>query len=228
MMSEIDERRIDDVWILYDTGSAMTVCLHRFPKKELGTNDDNGGPRCEAAFRVASVAKPIVSAEGLFQAGWSIVIPKIGWCFVITPQRSDNRVASATGNVVAERKNQHRWRLGSVDHIRSENESRSARTPSCRPGDEQAPKAASSSNRRVLPMLETRPELQENRGGRELLRETDGDALEVSTKAVAPNAPSHAATGGASEAQNWRTFHFAIGVFSVRLVKDARQVTGSE
>ena len=35
---------------------------------------------------------------------------------------SDNHVASATENVLAERESQHWWRIGSVDHSRSENE----------------------------------------------------------------------------------------------------------
>ena len=85
MIVDIDEQPTDDVWILYDTGSAVTVCPHGF-QQELGTKNDNGGPRCEAAtgnavtveisdtyfsfwFRVSSVTKPIVLGEGLFQAG---------------------------------------------------------------------------------------------------------------------------------------------------------------
>ena len=99
----------DDVWILYDTGSAVTVCLHRF-QEELGTQNDNGGLRCEVAtenaktpkgsrevpveisdtnfsfrFRVATVTKPVVSAEGLSQARCTAVISKTGGCYVITP-----------------------------------------------------------------------------------------------------------------------------------------------
>ena len=36
-------------------------------------------------FRVVNVTKPIVSAEGLFQAGCSTVIFKTGGCHVVTP-----------------------------------------------------------------------------------------------------------------------------------------------
>ena len=56
------------------------------------------------------------------------------------------------------------------------------------PGDEQAQEADSSCNRQVWPMPEPQPEQQENRGDRELIRETDGDTLEVSTQAVAADA----------------------------------------
>ena len=111
MVAGIDERPTKDVWILYDTGSALTVCLLRF-QEELRTRNDNGGLTCEAVrlrcghavtpggarevpmevsdtnfsflFRVARVTQPIVSAEGLFQAGCTPVISKIGGCYVIT------------------------------------------------------------------------------------------------------------------------------------------------
>ena len=90
---EIDEQPTADVWILYDTGSAVTACPHGF-QDEHGNRNDNGGLRCVAVtwntvtlggarevpveisdtnfsfhFRVASVTKPIVSAEGLFHSG---------------------------------------------------------------------------------------------------------------------------------------------------------------
>ena len=54
------------------------------------------------------------------------------------------------------------------------------------PGDEQAQEADSSCNRPVWPMPQ--PEQQENGGDRELIREADGDTLEVSTQAVAAEA----------------------------------------
>ena len=75
----------DDVWILYDTGSAVIVCRTQC-QEVTGTRDDATGPRCEASgtavtlgrakeevlvvivdtsfifkFRVASVTKPIAS-----------------------------------------------------------------------------------------------------------------------------------------------------------------------
>ena len=109
MIAEVDEQPTDDVRIMYDTSSAVTVCPHGF-QEELGTRNDNGGPRCEAAtanavilggarevpvdiadtnfsfrFRVANVTKLSVSAEGLFQDGCTTVIAKAGGCYVITP-----------------------------------------------------------------------------------------------------------------------------------------------
>ena len=36
-------------------------------------------------FRVASVTKPNVSVEGLFQTDSTAVIFKTGWCYVVTP-----------------------------------------------------------------------------------------------------------------------------------------------
>ena len=93
MIAEIDERPTDDVRILYDTGSAVTVCPHGF-QEEFDAKNDNGGPRGEAAtvnavtlrgarevlveiadtnfrfrFRVANVTKPVASAEG-FLPSW--------------------------------------------------------------------------------------------------------------------------------------------------------------
>ena len=58
-------------------------------QEELGTSNDNGGPRCVAAtgntVRVANVTKPIVSVEGPFPAGCTTVISKTGGCHVVTP-----------------------------------------------------------------------------------------------------------------------------------------------
>ena len=92
MIVEIHERPTDDVWVLYDIGSSVTVCPHAF-QEDFGTKNDKGGPRCEGAtehavtlggarevlveisenelqvrLNVANVTKPIVSAEALFQA----------------------------------------------------------------------------------------------------------------------------------------------------------------
>ena len=39
MLAEVDEQSTDDVWILYGTGSAVTVCSHGF-QGELGTRND--------------------------------------------------------------------------------------------------------------------------------------------------------------------------------------------
>ena len=52
MIAEVNEQTTDDVWILYDTGSAVTVCPHGF-EEALGTRNDTGGPRCDAATRSA-------------------------------------------------------------------------------------------------------------------------------------------------------------------------------
>ena len=50
MVAEVAEQPTDDVWILYDTGLAVTNCPHGF-QEEHGTRSDSGGPRCEAATR---------------------------------------------------------------------------------------------------------------------------------------------------------------------------------
>ena len=109
IIAEIDEQQTEDVWILYDTGSSSNS-LSSWVPGGFDTGNDNGEPRCEAAtknavtlggarevpmdisdtnfsfrFRVANVTKPIVSAEGLFQAGCTTVISKTGGCYVITP-----------------------------------------------------------------------------------------------------------------------------------------------
>ena len=49
MVAKIGERPTDDVWMLHDTGSGVTVCPHGF-QEEPGTKNDSGGSRCEAAM----------------------------------------------------------------------------------------------------------------------------------------------------------------------------------
>ena len=44
----MNEQTTDDGWVLYDAGSAVTVCPHGF-QEELDTRHENGRPRCEAA-----------------------------------------------------------------------------------------------------------------------------------------------------------------------------------
>ena len=65
---------------------------------------------------------------------------------------------------------------------------------------------------------EPQSEQQENRGDRELLRETDGDALEVSTEAVAAKASGIPVMPPLAERQRhrlcWFIFQFATGVLS--------------
>ena len=63
-------------------------------------------------FRVASVAKPIVSAEGLFHDWVYLCDLQDRRLFGHHSQWSDNHVASATENVLAARENQHKWRVG--------------------------------------------------------------------------------------------------------------------
>ena len=75
------------------------------------------------------------------------------------------------------------------------------------PDDEKAQEAPSSSSRPVLPMPEPQPEQQENRGDGELLRETDGETLGVSTEAVAAKARGNLVTRPLAERQWHRLVH---------------------
>ena len=92
-------------------------------------------------------------------------------------QWSDNHVASTSENVLAEREKRYCGELEvlTIAAVRTNREVQGLPVVAKDPGDEQAQEAASSSNRPVWPMSEPQPEQQENRGDRELLRETDGD-----------------------------------------------------
>ena len=183
MIAEIDERRTADVWILYDNGSAATVCPHGF-QEELGAM--KRGPRCEAAtgnaatlggarevpveisetyfsfrFRVAKVTKPIVSAEGLFQAGCTTNLQDWRW-FVI---------AHSGKTITLHRQQRTYWMKGRISTggelevlptavVRTNSEVQGLPVMAQDPSDERAPEAASSSTRPVLPMPESRPDLE--------------------------------------------------------------------
>ena len=78
------------------------------------------------------------------------------------------------------------------------------------PGDERAPEASKSFSQPASPMPETQPEMQENRGDSELLRETDGHTLEVSTEAVAAKARDIPVMPPLAERQRHRLVHLPI------------------
>ena len=149
MFAEVDEQPTVDVWILHDTGSAVTVCPPGF----------QGGSRCEAAaenavtlggarevpveiaetnfsfgFGVANATKPIVSGESLFQPGCTTVISKSGRCFVLTPSGQTIMLHLRRRAYWLKGRNSTVGELTVFDHSRNENSSRSARTPSCGSG----------------------------------------------------------------------------------------------
>ena len=117
-------------------------------------------------------------------------ISKTGGCYVITPSGQ---------TLTLHRRQRTQWQRGRTSAggepevlttaaVRTNPEVQGLPVVTQDPGDQQAREAASSTNRRVWPMLELQSEQQENRGDRELLRETDGDTLEVSTDAAAVKA----------------------------------------
>ena len=157
-------------------------------------------------FRLANVTEPIVSAEGLFQAGCTTVISKTG---VITPSGQA---------ITLHRRQRTFWlkgRIGTCGEVEVLTMAAVRQSPEVQwlpivaqePGEERAPKASESFNPPASPVPETQPEMQENRADPELLRETDGDMLEVSTETVAAKArgipvmPTAAQAGGSPVSQ---------------------------
>ena len=108
------------------------------------------------------------------------VISKTGGCYVITPSGH---------TITLYRRQRTYWLKGRIStggEVEVLTIAAVKTNPEVQdPSDEQATEAASSSNRSALPVPEPQRELQENRDERALLRETDGDALEVLTEAVA-------------------------------------------
>ena len=234
MTAEIDERPTDDVWILSDTGSivceglssprskrnlALTMTIvDRDVKLRWRTQRLWEAPETclwksririsVSKFRVANVAKPIVSAEGLFQAECTTVTTKTGGCDVITPSGQTRRIGDGERAACkGESAQVENWKCWPWPQRRWNPEVQGLPAVAQDPGDEQALEAASSFNRPVLPVPEPRPELQENRGDRELLRETDGDTLEVSTEAAAAKARGIPVLPPLAERQRHRLVH---------------------
>ena len=211
MIAEVAEQPTDDVWILYDTGLAVTVCPHGFQEEHV-TRIDSGGPRCEAATGNAVTLGgardvPVDIADTNFSFGSGLRRSPNQWCrgcCVITPSGQ---------TITLHRRQRTCWLRGRISSggelevltitaLRTNPEVEGFLVVAQDPGDEQAQEAASSSSR-----LWPQPEQQEHCGDRELLRETDGDTLEVSTEAVAAKARGIPVMPALAERQRHRLVH---------------------
>ena len=113
MITDVSEQTTDDVWVLCDAVSVMTVCF-----AWLETRSDSGDPRCGAAIATAVTLKEAREVR-------TTVISKTGGCHIVTLSGQPMSLHRRQ-KVPVDMESRQMWRDESGDRRSRESESRGA------------------------------------------------------------------------------------------------------